>query len=77
VSGTARLASWSNLPSNIAELSTPAWRRSPRRLGFELVGADARRLFYIRRKDSNETPDLLDFDLAGVEAWVREYVQAI
>ena len=52
-------------------------RRSPRRLGFEPVGADARRLFYIRRKDSNETPDLLDLDLAGVEAWVREYVQAI
>jgi hypothetical protein len=44
-----------------------------KRLGYELVKADAGSL-YIRREGSkvNETADLFGLDLAGVEQWIRE-----
>jgi hypothetical protein len=43
-------------------------------MGFDLVVADTRGHFHIRREGSkvNETPDLFGLDLAGVEAWIRE-----
>ena len=49
-------------------------RRSSKRLGFELVDAEAGNNFYIRRQGSkvNETADLFGLDLTGVEAWIRE-----
>jgi hypothetical protein len=54
-------------------------RRSLRRLGFDMVVADTRGwLFHIRKEGSkvNETPDLFGLDLAGVEQWIREQMQA-
>ena len=52
----------------------PRLRRSLRRLGYDLIDADARGHFYIRCEGSmvNETADLFGLDLAGVEAWIRE-----
>jgi hypothetical protein len=49
-------------------------RRSPRRLGYDLVDAGARGHFHICREGSkvNEGPDLFGLDLAGVEAWITE-----
>ena len=50
-------------------------RRSLKRLGYDLVDAEGRGHFYIRKEGSkvNETADLVGLDLAGVEAWRREY----
>jgi hypothetical protein len=49
-------------------------RRSLKRLGFDLVEAEHRGYFRVRREGSevNETADLLGYDLAGVEQWIRE-----
>jgi hypothetical protein len=50
-------------------------RRSLRRQGYDLVEADTRRHFHIRREGSKaneETPDIFGLDLAGVEQWIRE-----
>ena len=49
-------------------------RRSLRRLGFDLVDADAGN-FYIRQRGSkvNETADLFGLDLSGVEAWIMAH----
>src|SRR5215813_3830048 len=48
-------------------------RRSLRRLGYDLVDADSRGYFHIRREGSkiNEMPDLFGLDLAGAEVWTR------
>jgi hypothetical protein len=49
-------------------------RRSLKRLGYDLIDAERRGIFYIRREGSkvNETSDLFGLDLAGIEAWIRE-----
>ena len=50
-------------------------RRSLRRLGYDLVDAERKGRFQIRREGSkvNETAVL---DLAGVEQWIRERAKA-
>ena len=57
----------------IADAPESRLRRSLKRLGYDLVDADAGN-FYIRRNGSkvNETTDLFGLDLAGVEKWIRE-----
>lgn len=51
-------------------------RRSLRRLGYDLVDAERRGRFQIRREGSkvDEAGDLFGLDLAGVEAWIRDNV---
>jgi hypothetical protein len=48
-------------------------RRFLTRLGYDLVDAEGRGHFYIRRNGSkvNETADLFGLDLTGVEQWIR------
>jgi hypothetical protein len=49
-------------------------RRPLKRMGFDLVEAEHRGHWHIRREGSkvNETADLFGLDLAGVEQWIRE-----
>jgi len=48
-------------------------RRSLKRMGYDLVDAEAGE-FYIRHQGSrvNEIADLFGLDLAGIEQWIRE-----
>jgi hypothetical protein len=46
-------------------------RRSLRRLGYDLVDAERRGRFQIRREGS-KVDETVGLDLAGVEAWIRE-----
>jgi hypothetical protein len=48
-------------------------RRSLKRLGYDMVDAERRGRFQIRREGSKieEGGDLYGLDLAGVEAWIR------
>jgi hypothetical protein len=57
----------------IADARESRLRRSLKRLGYDLVDAEGRGQFYIRRNGSkvNETADLFGLSV-GVERWIRE-----
>jgi len=46
-------------------------RRSLKRLGYDLVDADRRGRFQIRR-EGTKVDETAGIDLAGVERWIRE-----